>query len=112
MARVRAHEEERCWACRGPCKPAEMALGVACGIKQVERSIAEEIEGVEAADLQRIGREADFSHCSTSDVAIKHGSVRVCWPPGPRQLAHTWTNDKFGAGREGRGIVCVVEVVV
>ena len=84
MTGVRAHEDERCRTGCGPCESAEVALGVAGGIEQVEGSIAEEIEGVEAANLQQvIGREADFSHFSTDDVAIEHASSLVGRPPGP-----------------------------
>lgn len=84
MTGVRAHEDERCRTGCGPCEPAEMALCVAGGIEQVEGSIAKEIEGVEAANFQRIiGREADFSHFSTEDIAIEHASFLVGWPPWP-----------------------------
>ena len=95
---------------------AEVSDRVAQCVEEIEGAVAEEIHGVEAADLEYlVGRspvEADFADGAAVDIAVEDLGLGVRRPAWPGGGAHAGAEDEVGAGGEGGHVADVVEVVV
>ena len=113
---IRPHEDKRGRTGGRARESAEVSDRVARSVEEIKGAIAEEIHGVEAADLEhflsRSTVEADFAHGAAVDIAVEDLGVRVRGPAGPGGGAHAGAEDQVRAGGEGGHVADVVEVVV
>lgn len=61
VAEVSAHEDEGIGVCGCSCQGTEVADGVSWCIEEIKRAVPEEVVSAEAADLDTVLLEVDFS---------------------------------------------------
>ena len=76
---------------------------MARAVEEVERSIAEEIKGLELADGE-LDCEADLAECATVVVTLADLSLWICWEARDKGLLEARADDQIDGGRECRGI--------
>lgn len=122
VACICAQEDERGRIGCGARECAQVADGVAWSVEEVEGSVAEEVQRVKAADLQRgrgiivvdfvAAHKGDLANDPTLDITVEHACVGVAGPSWPGRGADARPDDKVGRGRECGGVTDVVEVIV
>lgn len=114
MTSISAHEDKGRFIIMGrsPGETTQMSDGMARCLQEVERSVAKEVIGVEAADLQAARLERNLPDYSTLRIAVKHNGVGTPRPARPRSCADARSYDEVGAWWELGYVSDVVEVVV
>lgn len=88
----------------------DVADGMAWSVEDVEASVAEVIEGFEAADVDVGVAEVDLADVAAGEVGFEAAALRIGWVSGHEDFFEPRTDDQICTpGKRGR-VTSVVEV--